>query len=286
MGLLSFFKRGEANSAATSNLKSSAKSGARPVADAADVVQHLRLRARHRLIGAALLVGVGVIGFPLLFETQPRPIPVDLPIDIPGKESLPPLQVPAQSQVQLQAPALPALPAAEEVVVEKPAAPARGQNAEIASAPQREATPVLATKVETARLEPKPEAKSEQKPVAKPSEKPPEKKVTESHSDKPASQQEAARVQSLLEGKPAQSKAAESGQRAIVQVGAYADANAAQEVRLKVEKLGLKTYTQVLETPLGKRVRVRVGPFTSKDEADKAAAKLRASGLSPAVLTL
>ncbi|MCV2355524.1 SPOR domain-containing protein [Paucibacter sp. B2R-40] len=295
MGLLSFFKRGEANSAATSSAKSGAKSGAKPVADAADAVQHLRLRARHRLIGAALLVGIGVIGFPLLFETQPRPIPVDLPIDIPGKEAVPPLRVPAQ----LQAPALPPLPApTEQAATDNPVLPASAQKQVGAGSAEKEPAATLpatgTVKLDSikpeprteAKAEPKPEPKVEPKQLAKPSEKTPDKKVAEHHPDKAASQQEAARVQSLLEGKAGQSKAAESGQRAIVQVGAFADANAAQEVRIKVEKLGLKTYTQVLETPGGKRVRVRVGPFASKDEADKAAAKLRASGLSPAVLTL
>jgi DedD protein len=34
----------------------------------------MRRRARHRLIGAAVLVLIGVVGFPLLFDTQPRPI--------------------------------------------------------------------------------------------------------------------------------------------------------------------------------------------------------------------
>ncbi|MDC8774005.1 SPOR domain-containing protein [Roseateles albus] len=310
MGLLSFFKRGEASSAATSGAKSAAKSGAKPVADAADAVQHLRLRARHRLIGAALLVGVGVIGFPLLFETQPRPIPVDLPIDIPGKESVPPLRVPAPAQLQL--PALPPLPAtteqAERASTENSVPPASPHKQDAAAPPVKElvatlpvagaartettkteTTKVEATKAEVkteAKADAKPEPKVEPKPSAKPSDKAPDKKVAEHHPDKAASQQEAARVQLLLEGKTAQAKAAEAGQRAIVQVGAYADTNAAQEVRAKVEKLGLKTYTQVLETPAGKRVRVRVGPFASKEEADKAAAKLRASGLSPAVLTL
>jgi DedD protein len=32
-------------------------------------------------------VGVGIIGFPLVFETQPRPIPVDLPIEIRASDS-------------------------------------------------------------------------------------------------------------------------------------------------------------------------------------------------------
>ena len=57
-------------------------------------------------------------------------------------------------------------------------------------------------------------------------------------------------------------------------------------MRAKVERLGLKTYTQAVETADGKRIRVRVGPFNSRDEADKVAAKVRGGGLSSAVLTL
>ena len=39
-----------------------------------------RTRARQRLVGALVLLAVGVIGFPLLFETQPRPLSPDTPI--------------------------------------------------------------------------------------------------------------------------------------------------------------------------------------------------------------
>ncbi|MFZ2295867.1 MAG: SPOR domain-containing protein, partial [Polaromonas sp.] len=60
----------------------------------------------------------------------------------------------------------------------------------------------------------------------------------------------------------------------------------AQEARLKLGKAGLKTYTQVAETKDGKRTRVRVGPFASKAEAESAAGKIRALGLSAAILTL
>ena len=42
-----------------------------------------RARARRRLIGALVLLVVGVVGFPLLFETQPRPLPLDTPILLP-----------------------------------------------------------------------------------------------------------------------------------------------------------------------------------------------------------
>ena len=72
----------------------------------------------------------------------------------------------------------------------------------------------------------------------------------------------------------------------MVQVGAFADAGVAREARTKVEKLGLHTYTQEVDTDNGKRIRVRLGPFDSRDVADQAAAKLKAAGLPAAVLTL
>ncbi|MFN3302643.1 MAG: M16 family metallopeptidase [Roseateles sp.] len=114
MGLFSFLKRDDAAAAAAP--KKSAKSGAK--ASATDDVQLLRVRARRRLIGAAVLVAAGVVGFPLIFETQPRPIPVDLPIEIPRKETAPPLAVPTRE------PLPPARPiAARTVLVDKPGAP-------------------------------------------------------------------------------------------------------------------------------------------------------------------
>jgi DedD protein len=76
------------------------------------------------------------------------------------------------------------------------------------------------------------------------------------------------------------------GGRFVVQVGAYADANALREVRARVEKLGLKTYTQVIETSAGQRTRVRVGPYASRDEAAAAAGRLRSAGLQANVLAL
>ena len=72
----------------------------------------------------------------------------------------------------------------------------------------------------------------------------------------------------------------------VVQVGAFADAAKATEARVRLEKAGLKTYTQVADTKDGKRTRVRVGPFASKAEAEQAAGKIKSLGLSAAVLTL
>ena len=60
-----------------------------------------------------------------------------------------------------------------------------------------------------------------------------------------------------------------------------------KDARARIEKLGLKTYTQVLEAPgTAPKTRVRVGPFANKAEADAAASKLQKAGLPAAVLTL
>ena len=272
MGLLSFFKRDTETSAA------------KPVSAGPDDVQQLRLRARRRLMGAAVLVIIGVIGFPLVFETQPRPIPVDLPISIPSKEGAAALVVPTTPAAAVTPAPSSALASADTTAKPQPAqgqgiitedregnaltaAPVRAPEV-VASASKKSESVAAATKLAAV------EAKPASKPVSKPAEKSNPKTATES-----------ARVQALLDGKGAAPSAANNG-RVIVQVGAFAESKAAQEVRARIEHLGLKTYTQAVDTADGRRIRVRVGPFASRDEADKAASKLRGAGLTAAVLTL
>lgn len=253
--------------------------------ESADV---LRKRARHRLIGAAVLVLVGVIGFPLLFDTQPRPVPVDIPIDIPDRNKVKPLAAPvaasaAVSSGQVSAPAATAAgnkvaateglgPKEELIAPSSEAKPAVPLANAVKDAPKKEAP--------TAKVEPKPEPRSEPK-----SEPKPEPKAVAKIPVKP---DDGARAKALLEGKPAvaAAPAAANDERYVVQVGAFSDATKAREVRLKVERAGMKTYTQVVETKDGKRIRVRVGPFDDKAAADKAASKIKGLDLPAAILTL
>jgi DedD protein len=88
--------------------------------------------------------------------------------------------------------------------------------------------------------------------------------------------------------KPASGSASQSAAdgRFVVQVGAFADPASARDIRSKLEKLGLKTYEQTVDTDAGKRTRVRIGPFPNRAEADKAAARVREAGVTPAVLKL
>ena len=239
-------------------------------------VEVMRKRAKHRLIGSAVLVLIGVVGFPLLFDTQPRPIPVDIPIEIPGKGTVKPLVVPAAPTATAPVPATSAPAPAERVAA----------NASLA--PKEEILPSRPAAAASASAAVKPEAKPEAKPEPKPAPKP-EPKPAAKPEPKPVANADAARASALLNGttppaaKPA---AAEAEGRLVVQVGAFADVAKAREARVKLEKAGLKTYTQVAETKDGKRIRVRVGPFATKAEAEKAASKIKGLDLPAAILTL
>jgi DedD protein len=72
-------------------------------------IELVRRRARHRLIGAVVLVLLAVVGFPLMFDTQPRPVAVDTPILIPDRPTTTPLKVP-KAKISDATPAKPLLP--------------------------------------------------------------------------------------------------------------------------------------------------------------------------------
>jgi DedD protein len=250
--IMAFFKfrRGEASSA--------------PVAVSVPVesVEVVRKRARHRLIGATVLVALGVVGFPMLFDTQPRPVPVDIPIEIPSKNNVRPLSAPGLAD-KTKGVASPAFKV-ETAALKDSAAPAVAAAPAPAPAPKKDAKPEQKAQAKPAPPAPKPEPKPEAKPLLR----------------KP----DAATASAAAAPPP--KPAADAKGRIVVQVGAFSDATKADEVRAKLEKAGLKTYTQITETKEGQRIRVRVGPFTSKTDAEKAGGKIKALDLPAAVLTL
>ena len=278
----------------------------------AESIDAMRRRARHRLMGAAVLIVLGVVGFPMLFDTQPRPIPVDTPIEIPDRNKVAPLVVPAdppRSAVATSGSSNTAVTGSlgegEEIVAPRPSVVPKTPIP--AFVPQIRPEPKAVAKVEPKpepKSEPKPESKPEAKAVPKPEAKllpkpPPADPPAKPEPTKPiksaASSDEAARARALLEGRsappvaaaaaPAPRTAAPEG-RFIVQVGAFADAAAAQEVQEKLQRAGFKAYTQVVNTKDGKRTRVRVGPLEGRAEADKAAARVKGLGLAASVQTL
>ena len=240
----------------------------------AESVDAMRRRARHRLIGASVLVIVGVVGFPLLFDTQPRPVSVDIAVDIPDRANSKPL-VDTSKQKPLSAAA--GLDAKEEVVpdIKAEAKPEPKAQAKVDVKPEAAvaaATGAAAVAAVVPKAETKSElAKADNKPAAKP-----EVKTAETKAD--------AKPDAKSATKPADTK--DTGSRFVVQAGTFSDDGKLRETRSKLEKAGITTYTQVIEGKDGRRVRVRVGPFTNRDEADKVARKIKQLQLQPQVLTL
>ncbi|MDB5896820.1 MAG: Sporulation protein [Ramlibacter sp.] len=224
----------------------------------AESIEAMRRRARHRLIGAVVLVLAGVIGFPILFDTQPRPVSVDIPIEIPDRNKVKPLPLPSQAA----APAAKAPAPAASVITES--------KAEAAAAVERPP--------------PKP-APAEKVAKSPPAEKKPEPKTEARPEQKTLTADEASKARALLEGSSVGTADA-GGARFVVQVGAFAEKEKARLAQQKLERAGLKNYTNVAETRDGTRIRVRAGPFASRAEADKAAQKIKGLDLPAAVLTL
>lgn len=102
------------------------RSRAAPALDDELAVLAARTLARRRLVGALVLLVIGVLGFPLLFETQPRPLPVDTPIELPRREA--PAPEAARPAVAAKPAPRPVLPA--DAGIEQPsAAPASAASA-------------------------------------------------------------------------------------------------------------------------------------------------------------
>jgi len=225
--------------------------------DDAQSMDSLRKQARHRLIGATVLVVIAVLGFPLVFDTKPRDLASDIRIDMPDRDAVRPSQPPTvaipdkldNAKVSLSE----AVSANEQVVVDdnkKTAAPAVNPPSEPSSSD---------TKVtETKSTETKPKAEAA--------------KTAPAPADATAS------------AKPAAKEAV--AERFIVQFGAFSDEAKVKEVRSKLEKSGVKTYVHVAQTPEGKRTRVRAGPFASREEAQKIITKTKSLSLNAVVLTL
>ena len=262
---------------------SSTQTGADALSNApAESVEVIRKRARHRLMGSVVLVLGAVVGLPLLFDSQPRPVAIDTPIVIPDRNQISPLSATAGSAktgaikeglAQDQVIAAGQTGAAKSAVTNSAGLDPHEEVVPKDNKAEAKAEAKTDAKAE-AKLEPKSELKAEAKSEPK----------SEPKSENKPDAKEAAKAKALLDGKEAPNSG--DAVRSVVQVGAYADLAKAKEARAKLESAGFKTYTQEIDTKDGKRIRVRVGPFATKEEADKTAEKIRKLNLQASVLKL
>jgi DedD protein len=279
--------------------------------EADDPVLPEKKRARRRLVGAiALALGVA-IGLPMVLDSEPKALSSDIEIKIPAKDKPHEAAAPAAAPVAASA----SLDSKEEIVDDvKPARPAAALA--LKPSPAIAAPPaVAAVKLDGARPEAdsKADARAEAKARAdlvaknkaehdarlrqeadykaelerkqaevkaearlKAEKQEAERKLAEAKAAaKPAAKSEDARALAILEGKPA---AADAGQKFVLQVAALSDQDKVDELREKLKKAGISSFTQ--KAPTGGVTRIRVGPFSSKEEAEKVRAKLTGMGLN------
>ena len=213
-------------------------------------------RARHRLIGAAVLVLIAVVGLPRILDSRPKTAPNDIAVNI--VTSLP----------------IPGTETKADKVEEKP----------------KVDTPVEASKSTTAapipevKVEPKAEAKVEQKPATSQAAPTPSKpstlglaageEVVAASSAKPKADNSANAV--------ASGGSANGSGKFIIQIGAFASESNVNALvaRLKNQKIPSYVLNRT-GTDGNKMFLVRAGPYTDKDAAEAAEKKIKAMGLTP-----
>ncbi|HET6720773.1 MAG TPA: SPOR domain-containing protein [Rhodocyclaceae bacterium] len=225
----------------------------------------LKKRARRRLIGAIVFVSFAAVVLPMVMDEEAPPATPSIELNIPAQDKgfvAPPTGV----SKAVEAPASVAEAAPANAVVAPPAAVTEPAASEDKPAASLAAAPAAA-------------------PVAKPAVKPPAKAVAKPESKpaklaaaKPAG--DAKRAQALLEGKAAE-PAAEVPH--VVLIGAFADPGNVHNLQKKLGELGLKVYTEPLESPQGKKTRVRAGPFPNRQAAERAVARMKAIGVGGVV---
>jgi DedD protein len=194
-----------------------------------------------------------VIGLPMIFDSEPRPISQDINIQIPPRDKAPamnasPMPLPPTQATQPEAP------------------PPEAQKPE---APKQTAADAASSSPSASDAKPEPRQPSSAALAA-------EKAATVAVGEK--------RVDSLVDkpvAAPADTaKTADKDRgRYIVQVAAVSNKAKVDELLQKLKRGGIEGYWQKITTKEGDRFRVRVGPFSSRDEAEKMSKRIDKLGL-------
>jgi len=207
-------------------------------------------RARHRLIGAAVLVLLAVVGLPRILDNKPKSAPNDIVVNI--MTSLP-------------------ISGTNSKPEEKP-------KAEVVADPLKEAprlTLAPESKVEV-KPEPKAEAKAETKQTPAPSKAP---------GLGLAAGEEIIATPNTGASNASSNSASNGSGKYIIQIGAFASEERAQGWIARLNDQKIPNYVLNKNSSDGAKLyALRAGPFTDKDMAEAAEKKIKAMGLSPRLI--
>ena len=232
----------------------------------------LKKRARRRLVGAVAFAGFAAVVLPMVMDDEPKQQVQDVQIRIPGQDQT--AFAPKSARMRAE-PAERAAPAAVEKPAEKVVLAEKAPPAEKAVETPAEKVPEKAP--EKAKPAEKPAEKTPEKVAEKPAEKAPEKAADRNGDD-------AHRAAAILSGKHVEASAPAHGNgQFVILIGAFANQGNVKVLQSKLGELGLKVFTEPLDSPEGKKTRVRVGPFPNRDGAEKALDKMKRIGVNGVV---
>ncbi|AYH44947.1 SPOR domain-containing protein [Azoarcus sp. DN11] len=222
----------------------------------------LKKRARRRLVGAAALALLAAIILPMVMDREPGTSTQDIQVSIPDREADNALSRPIAGRPAREPEPQLVPPSEEQLPVSPPPEVPRSEGA--AAAPAPAPAPAPAVKPPAA---PKPPTASVAASPARPAVPPAKEGGADS-----------ARAQAILEDKPPVPTS--SGSSFVVQVGAFSDGGKAASIAADLKKRGFAAYTE----KVGAVTRVRIGPYDGRDDAEKAVLRVKASGMSGAVV--
>ena len=227
-------------------------------------------RARRRLVGA-LVIGLGVaIILPFVLDREPRYPRPDIRVDIPSRDAQLPVRVQNEADAAASSAQRPPVSAeaaraaraeAGRVAESRDGSPAAGAAPDASQAAAEARQQARAPMVQ--QLEPPPDAPpgSARAPAAP-------------RPDPDAARAAAAKAEAArLEAQRQEAARAEA-----------AKASAARAEAARASALGLRAYSETLQTAQGDRVRVRAGPFATRAAAEEARSRLIAAGLEAALI--
>ena len=228
------------------------------MSESPDTQLQLKKRARRRLVGAVAFAGLAAVVLPMVMDEEPKQQVQELDIRIPGQDQVPPLRSRPDTAGGER----------RETPASKPTSSA--------------AAPDRATEKPVDKPTEKPAEKPAEKPVTKPAEKPDGKK------NEASTAADAQRAAAILNGKssndkPASDKPAAGNGSFVILIGAFSNPATVKQLQTKIGELGIRVFTEPLDSPQGKKTRVRAGPFTSREAADKALEKMKRIGVNGVV---
>jgi len=227
-------------------------------------------RARHRLIGAAVLVLIAVVGLPRILDNKPKSSPNDIAVNIVTSLPIPGTETKAETKPEEKSKA--------EVVTES-----AKDTSKLATTPEVKSESKTDSKADVkaeVKSEAKLEAKAETKPAVPAVNKPGTLGLA-------AGEEVVAAATPKADTKPKADDAAKpavsnGSSKYVIQIGAFASEERAKGWIAKLKDQKIPNYVLSKTGSDGAKLYVlRAGPYTDKEAAEAAEKKIKAMGLTP-----